>query len=107
MTTENGYKLESYLHQAFVESGEILKGKNLAYLLLDFEKCENISFTPDEIHKATWDAGESFVESMQGNAWDTPLDSHYTEQDRADQCAYYEAMRPSVRRLAYLETIVG
>ena len=111
----NTRHLAEQLHDWFVSMGQIAKGSQLATWIQEYEFNSDCEFTPAEVLKAVRDAGESFVDSMQGNESDnwgehcrdlaSPNPSkypRYESEEEYQKCQdKWEAMRPSfIRRNA-------
>jgi beta-xylosidase len=96
--------LAEHLHELHVSSGEIITGRNLAAHIAEYETENDVEFTPAEILKATRDAGEAFVDSMQENAQHC---THFADEaEREEYVESLEAMRPrNVRRAAIAEIL--
>jgi hypothetical protein len=93
--------LESQLKDLFFSQGE-MSTRCIADLVLQCESFYGVHFTDTEVLVATRNAGESFVDSMIDNEYET------TCQDLApieQRVAHWEAMRPSTIRRKHLEAL--
>lgn len=105
------YSLQEELHDLFMGSEEIfpLSDKVCAERIAEFEQRESIAPLIDkEIVSAWYSAANSFVDSMQKNAWDTLNEnSDYTKEQAEKDVARFEAMRPLNQRIAYIVGKLG
>lgn len=101
-------RLTEILHDAFLTCGEILPAAHIAQIIWEYEFNSNTEHDAETILCAIRDAGEQFVDSMQGNTSDG---YNYEGRHRETETAYqeeldrWEAMRPSVVRRKAIEVI--
>jgi len=99
--------LESQLHELFMEGGEIAPPRTIADLVLQFESFHGVHCTDAEVLVATRNAGESFVESMIQNEYDTEEEGYTDLAPIEQRVEHWESMRPSTIRRKHLETLAA
>jgi hypothetical protein len=102
-------ELEACFHEDFISSGEILPSEYIAETVAEFEKENACVLSPEDIHRALWNAKDSFVDSMQGNVQDGyNYEGRHreTETEYEEELARYEAMRPAKVRQAEVQAMV-
>jgi hypothetical protein len=97
------------LKEAMISNGEIGTIKDSVDIIADYEAETMIRLSANQVRYMFEEAAESFVDSMQQNAWDSVNESMpynpYTNEDAERDCDFYEAMRPSVIRRKELESL--
>jgi hypothetical protein len=83
--------LSSYLHEEFVECGEVLPAASIAQIVTDCEFDGGTQFTEREILIAVREAQNLTCESYIGNAYDS---TDWTHEQREREIAKWEALRP-------------
>lgn len=96
--------LTEYMQNSMMDSGGVGTLGLYLDLVVEIEKDAGMIFTDSEILKCYWAAADYVCDSYRGNAYDTPIENGFTEQDREKELARCEAMRPSVKRRLELET---
>lgn len=99
--------LESQLHELFISQGQISSPSDIADLVSDFELFHGYNLSDTEIIKATRNAGESFVESMINNEYDTEREGYTDLAPFVERVAYWEAMRPSRNRKCHVKQLLS
>ena len=99
--------IESQLHDLFISQGQIASAGDIAELVLQFESFHGVHLSDIEITVAARNAGESFVDSMVSNEYDTEEEGHVDIEPLETRVAYWEAMRPSTIRRKHIETILA
>jgi hypothetical protein len=104
-------ELVELIHQTNVECGEVLSLKHLTSYIMELENACGKTFSDEQIIQAWRDGGEKFVDSMQGNEYDTEdcvkdgLYNGHPIDSLSDRLMSWEAMRPSVIRAKHIESI--
>ena len=99
--------LESQLHELFISQGQISSQSDIANLVAEFESFHDAILSEAEILRATRNAGESFVDSMVANEYDTEKEGYTDLAPLADRVAHWEAMRPGVIRRKHIQAILA
>jgi hypothetical protein len=95
--------LESQLKDLFFSQGE-MSIRCIADLVLQYESYYEVHLTDTEVLVATRNAGESFVDSMIDNEYETTGEDLAPIEQRVE---HWESMRPSTIRRKHLETLAA
>jgi hypothetical protein len=98
--------LESQLEDLFFSQGE-MSIRCIADLILQYESFYGVHCTDAEVLVATRNAGESFVESMIQNEYDTEEEGYTDLAPIEQRVEHWESMRPSTIRRKRLETLAA
>ena len=82
--------------------GEIITAETFADIARDIEEYTGHEFSPEDIRRAYYAAGELFVDSMQCNAGDS-----LPEEEAIAEIARLQKLRPSVIRRAVIISIIN
>ena len=97
--------LESQLHELFIHQGQISSPSCIADLVLQYESFHGVHCSDTKVLIATRNAGESFIESMIQNEYDTEGEGYTDLEPLEERVAHWEAMRPSNIRRKHLESL--
>ena len=117
---ETNEEIEQMMNEKNMSCGEVITLADFAYDISQFEQDNDIFPLEDRVLLRAWySAADSFVDSMIGNARDTPLSDFYIEEGETAleaqigqmiqaleaQVAYFEAMRPRTKRINHIANI--
>lgn len=108
MNRSHIHDLQEFLHDKNMSCGEILKLADIADDIHRMERDAGVIYTEAELLTAWREAGETFVDSMQGNTADGyNYEGRHreTETEYQEELNRWEAMRPSVVRRKQIESI--
>ena len=99
--------LAESLHEAYITRNEIMSPADIAEHIQEHEFESGVEYDAATILRSIREAGEQFVDSMRDNENDTFNDGDITADERDENIARWEAMRPSTIRQKAINAMIN
>ena len=111
MKLKTNTELEQLMHDTNMESGEVITLASFANEIVRLEQDNGLILADNTLRHAWYEAADSFVQSMIGNEYDTPLSEYFlgagetAEEVQAYRIARWNAMLPSSARRQHIASL--
>ncbi len=99
--------LAESLHEAYITRNEIMSPTDITEHIQEHEFESGVEYDAATILRSIREAGEQFVDSMRDNEHDTCNDGDITADERDENIARWEAMRPSTIRRKAINAMIN